>query len=81
MTGDLTFRGVTHPVTLDVTYNGTATFPWAPDAPRMGFSATGSLKRSDFGMGFMIPQLGDEIELLIEAEFSKVPDAGASESE
>jgi len=81
VTGDLTFRGITKPVTLDVTYNGTATFPWAPDAPRMGFSASGSLKRSDFGMDFMIPQLGDEIELLIEAEFQKAADAVPAESE
>lgn len=71
VTGDLTFRGVTKPVTLDVTYNGTATFPWAPEQPKLGFSATGSLKRSDFGLDIMVPNLGDEVELLIEAEFAK----------
>lgn len=81
VTGDLTFRGVTKPVTLDVVYNGTATFPWAPDAPRLGFSATGTIKRSDFGLDFMVPQLGDDVELLIEAEFSMVPDAAPAESE
>ncbi|MEO1966582.1 YceI family protein [Hyphomonas sp.] len=79
VTGDLTFRGVTKPVTLDVTYNGTATFPWAPDSPRLGFSATGSLKRSDFGLDFMVPNLGDEVDLLIEAEFAKPADATESE--
>ena len=81
VTGDLTFRGVTKPVTLDVTYNGTAAFPWAPDAPRLGFSAAGKIKRSDFGLDFMVPQLGDEVDLLIEAEFQKVPDPAPAESE
>lgn len=81
VTGDLTFRGVTKPVTLDVTYNGTVTLPWAPDAPRLGFSATGTVKRSDFGLSFMVPQLGDDVQLLIEAEFSKVTDTAAADSE
>ena len=75
VTGDLTFRGVTKPVTLDVTYNGTASFPWAPDQPKIGFSATGSLKRSDFGLDIMVPSLGDEVDLLIEVEFAKAADA------
>ena len=69
VTGDLTFRGVTKPVTLDVTYNGTTTFPWAPDTPKIGFSATGSFKRSDYGLDIMVPNLGDDIEIVIETEF------------
>ena len=81
VTGDLTFRGVTKPVTLDVVYNGTVTLPWAPDAPRLGFSATGTVKRSDFGLDFMVPQLGDDVQLLIETEFSKVPDTAPADSE
>ena len=72
VTGDLTFLGVTKPVTLDVTYNGSATFPWAPEQPKIGFSATGTLTRSEFGLDKMVPNLGDEINLLIEAEFAKV---------
>lgn len=71
VTGDLTFLGVTRPVTLDVTYNGTATFPWAPDEPKIGFSATGTLKRSEFGLTKLVPNVGDEVELLIEVEFAK----------
>ena len=71
VTGDLTFLGVTKPVTLDVTYNGTATFPWAPEQPKIGFSATGSLNRSEFGLSKMVPNLGDTIHLTIEAEFAK----------
>lgn len=79
VTGDLTFRGVTKPVTLDVTYNGTASFPWAPEQPKIGFSATGSLKRSDFGLDIMVPSLGDEVDLLIEVEFAKAVEASESE--
>ena len=72
MTGDLTFLGVTRPVTLDVTYNGVARMPWAPDQDKIGFSATTTLKRSDFGMGAYIPNIGDEVEVIIEAEFAEV---------
>jgi polyisoprenoid-binding protein YceI len=54
-----------------VTYNGTATFPWAPEQPKIGFSATGSFNRSEFGLSKMVPNLGDEIDLTIEAEFVK----------
>ena len=79
VTGDLTFRGVTLPVTLDVTYNGTVTLPWAADQPRIGFSAKGKLTRSDFGLDIMVPNLGDEVELLIETEFAKPPESDASE--
>ena len=79
VTGDLTFRGVTKPVTLDVTYNGTASFPWAPDQPKIGFSATGSLKRSDFGMDVLVPNVSDDVDLLIEVEFAKAAEASDSE--
>ena len=72
VTGDLTFLGVTRPVTLDVTYNGVARMPWAPDQDKIGFSATTTLKRSDFGMGAYIPNIGDEVEVIIEAEFAEV---------
>ena len=48
MTGDLTIRGTTRPVTLDVTYEGTGTDPWGNE--RMGFSASGKIDRRDFGL-------------------------------
>jgi polyisoprenoid-binding protein YceI len=48
MTGDLTIRGTTRPVTLDVTYEGAGKDPWGND--RMGFSATGKIDRRDFGL-------------------------------
>lgn len=68
MTGDFTFLGVTKPVTLDVTYYGAGV---AMGATKMGFSATGKIKRSDFGFMTMMGPLGDEVELQVEAEFVK----------
>ena len=72
VTGDLTFLGVTKPVTLDVTYNGMVQLPWAPDQDRIGFSATTTLKRSDFGMSENLAFVGDEVEVIIETEFLEV---------
>ena len=72
VTGDLTFLGVTQPVTLDVTYNGVANFPWAPGVDKIGFSARTTLKRSDFGQTALAPNIGDEVEVIIETEFDLV---------
>ncbi len=79
ISGDLTLRGVTRPMVLDATYNGGYEgHPMDPHA-RVGFSAHGTLKRSDFGMTFGIPApgttmgVGDEVEVIIEAEFSGPP--------
>lgn len=46
--GDLTIRGVTREVPLDVTYSGTAKDPWG--GTRSGFSATGTIDRKEFGL-------------------------------
>ena len=48
LTGDLTIRDVTRPVTLDVTYEGAGNDPWG--GRRMGFSASGKFDRRDFGL-------------------------------
>jgi polyisoprenoid-binding protein YceI len=72
VTGDLTFLGVTKPVTLDVKYNGVANFPWAPEVDHIGFSATGTLNRGDFGQTAGAGFVGDEVEIVIEAEFAEV---------
>jgi polyisoprenoid-binding protein YceI len=81
--GDLTLHGKTQPVVLDATYNGGYIgHPMDPHA-RIGFSAHGTLKRSDFGIAFGIPQpgstmgVGDPVEFSIEAEFSGPAWAGA----
>jgi polyisoprenoid-binding protein YceI len=69
VTGDLTFLGVTKPVTLDVVFNkAIGNHPFA-NKPALGFSATTTIKRSDFGLTTYIPQIGDEVEVIIEAEF------------
>lgn len=70
LTGDLTLLGVTKPVTLDVTLNGAKEHPMRK-IPALGFSATGSFKRSDFGSSALQGPLGDEITVIIEAEFFK----------
>jgi polyisoprenoid-binding protein YceI len=71
MTGDVTFLGVTKPVSFDVTFN--AALPEHPftKQPAMGFSAVGHIKRSEFGMTQYIPMIGDDVEVLVEVEFAK----------
>ncbi|MGM0422735.1 MAG: YceI family protein [Pseudomonadota bacterium] len=70
LTGDLTLLDVTKPVTLDVTYNKSG--PRGDDEYRAGFSATGTLQRSDFGMNYGLSEsgagIGDEVEIRIEVE-------------
>ncbi|MDX2027397.1 MAG: YceI family protein [Alphaproteobacteria bacterium] len=70
VTGDFTFMGVTHPVTLDVTLIGSGAHPMNKK-PVIGFSASGSFKRSDYGYTAFLPMVGDEVSLQIEAEFNK----------
>jgi polyisoprenoid-binding protein YceI len=67
MTGDLTMHGVTFPITMDVVYNKGGKHlsgKYSID----GFTATGKLKRSDFGMKAFIPWIGDEIDFVIQLE-------------
>jgi polyisoprenoid-binding protein YceI len=68
--GDLTFLGVTKPVTLQAKYNSSMKKHPFSGQPVLGFSATGKLKRSDFGMAKYIPAVGDEVTLDIEAELA-----------
>lgn len=78
ITGDLDLHGIIFPVVLDATFNGGyASNPMDSAGSRIGFSARGSLKRSDFGINFGIPEngskmgVGDDVEFIIEAEFTK----------
>lgn len=68
VTGNLRMHGSIHPVTLHVTLNKDADFY---GTHRIGFSATGKLKRSDFAMIEGIPLVSDEVELMIETEAVK----------
>ena len=77
VTGNLTLHGITRPVTLYVTFNGG--YPGLagldPNA-RIGFSAKGKLKRSQFGIGYGIPApgttmgVGDDVDFTIETEMT-----------
>lgn len=67
--GDLTIRGVTKPATLDVTVNKIGEHPMSKQ-PAAGFSATTTIKRSDFGVDYAQGALGDEVKIRIEAETS-----------
>ena len=66
--GQLTLRGVTRPLCLDVVLNKVARYPLPPFRRTAGFSARTSIKRSDFGMKSWRSLVGDDIELRIEAE-------------
>lgn len=82
VTGDLTIRGVTRPATFEVTYNGSwRQHPAGPPFSGIGFSARGTIRRSEFGLTVLQPAAGepssgvaDEIELVIEAEFNRTLD-------
>jgi polyisoprenoid-binding protein YceI len=69
--GDLSFLGVSKPITLKAIYNGSIKKHPYTGKSALGFSATGALKRSDFGLGKAIPVVGDEVRLHIEAEFNQ----------
>jgi polyisoprenoid-binding protein YceI len=67
--GDLTLRGVTKPVTLDVTLNKIGAYPFG-DNYVVGVTAETTLKRSDWGMTYAVENglVGDEVPIVIELE-------------
>ncbi len=65
--GDLTIKDITKPVTLDVTLNGGGEHPMLKQQA-IGFSATGTIKRSDFGVAAFAPNVSDEVQLRITTE-------------
>ncbi|HEY4735156.1 MAG TPA: YceI family protein [Gemmatimonadaceae bacterium] len=76
LTGDLTIRGVTKPVTLDVTFEGQTKDPWGGE--RVGFSASGKIDRRDFGLTWNVVleagglTVGNDIKINIEVEAVRV---------
>jgi len=71
VTGNLTLLGVTKPVTLSVTWNKEGPHFRNKDKIHTGFSATGTIKRSDFGMKKFVPAIGDTITIFLDIEAVK----------
>ncbi|HET6231446.1 MAG TPA: YceI family protein [Longimicrobiaceae bacterium] len=75
LTGDLTIKDVTRPLTLDVTEEGRGKDPWGGE--RAGFSATGKIKRSEFGLTWNQVleaggvAVGDDIKISADVELVK----------
>jgi polyisoprenoid-binding protein YceI len=70
VTGDLTLHGVTKPVTLQTQLYGAGPNP-RTQAQTVGFTATTTIKRSEWGLGYGVPAVGDDTELRITAAFEK----------
>lgn len=68
--GDLTFHGVTRPVILAATFNGAGINPLSKGYT-VGFNATTTIRRSDFGVKTYLPLIGDTTDLRISAAFEK----------
>ena len=75
LTGDLTIRGTTRPITLDVEYHGTVVDPYGQT--KAGFSVEGKIKRKEFGLNWdAVTEAGsvvvsDEIRLHCEIQLVK----------
>jgi polyisoprenoid-binding protein YceI len=68
--GTLTLHGISKPVILDVILNKSGVNP-ITNKPSVGFSAAAELKRSDYGMSTLLPGVGDDVKINIEAEAYK----------
>jgi len=73
--GQLTLLGETRPVSLDVTLNKAADYPFGHGQYTLGISARGAIERSRFGMDYGVANelVGDQVELLIELEAIRQP--------
>lgn len=76
VTGNLTVKDQTKPVTLHVTLNGAGEHPMLKKQA-IGFSATGTIKRTDFGVGNYAPNVSDDVQLTITTE-GALDDAAAA---
>ena len=77
--GQLTLRGVTRPLCLDIVLNKAGRYPLPPFRRTIGFSATATLKRSDYGMTSWKTLVGEDVELRIEAELFRSESGTPSE--
>ena len=73
ITGDLTMNDITKPVVLAATLNQSGPYPFGPKegTPTLGFNATTTIMRSDFGVGAFAPAVSDEVEVTISIEALK----------
>lgn len=76
--GDLTMLGVTKPVTLHVVFHGGGKSPFST-TQKLGFDATATLKRSEWGLNALVPLVGDDVQLEIGAEFDAPAPAATSD--
>lgn len=70
VTGNLTVKGETHPVILNITVNGAMMHPMA-NKPVVGITGYGGLKRSQWGLGANAPYISDEVKLEVQLEMLK----------
>lgn len=72
ITGNLTLNGVTRPVTLEASFYGAGKAPERMGGKEnVGFRASATIMRSQFGLGYVVPLVGDEVKLDISAAFQK----------
>ena len=74
LTGDLTLKKITRPLELNVEYNGTTKDPWGGE--RAGFTVTGKIRRSNWGINFGLVEAGgamlaDEVKIQSEIQLVK----------
>ena len=76
ITGEITIKGVTEEVTLDVDYNGMSVDPWGNT--KHGWEITGSINRGDFGLTWNAPLetggvlLSEEVKLNLDVQMMEV---------
>ena len=70
ISGTVTMHGVSKPMTLDATFGGAGANPLSK-AYTAGFKATGTIKRTDFGVSKYAPLVGDVVTLSITAAFEQ----------
>lgn len=68
--GDLTLKGVTKPVTLKARFVGAGPMVMGPPKINVGFAATTTISRSEFGISYGVPLVGDRVDLTINAAFA-----------
>jgi len=69
VTGEMTFLGISKPVTFDVEYHGVGNKPWWGERDIIGFSAKAKINRNDFGMTKAPKSVGEDVKVYFTGEF------------